>query len=455
MKILWATDFTPRAQGAGRVAGELARLTGGSVEVVHVLGPRATDVLALTADAGLLDEEAERSAEAQAAAEAKALAAGGVTATAWLGEGDVAAAVLARAAEIGADAIAMGGRARGALGRLVLGSGADRTIRRADRPVLIVPEGVTSLRAGGGGLRVLAALDGRPGGDAIVDVLRSLRQRAACDVTFLRLYWPPEEYHRLGLEGPRDFLSPDPEVVTDLRRRLELQVGALPGGGHTSFAIEATWGEPAHRILDLAREREFGLLVVGAESRHGLGLLTHVPVAEHIARNAEGLAVLFVPPRPRQAAGARVPVVMTVLVGTDLSPAANRAVPFAYALLGVHGGVVELCHVHERALAAPAYAYEAPQGKLAPAERAALEARLRALIPREAEGLGITTHVTVVDGGKAGEALVQAAERLWADAVVVGTHGRGGATRALLGSVSDEIVRRAGRPVFVVPPERA
>ncbi len=40
-----------------------------------------------------------------------------------------------------------------------------------------------------------------------------------------------------------------------------------------------------------------GLLVLGAESRRGLGLLTHVPVAEHVARHASGLCVLFVPAR--------------------------------------------------------------------------------------------------------------------------------------------------------------
>jgi hypothetical protein len=54
MKILWATDFTPRAEGAGRVAGELARMTGGSIEVAHVLAPRPADLLAIAADAGLM-----------------------------------------------------------------------------------------------------------------------------------------------------------------------------------------------------------------------------------------------------------------------------------------------------------------------------------------------------------------------------------------------------------------
>ena len=155
-----------------------------------------------------------------------------------------------------------------------------------------------------------------------------------------------------------------------------------------------------------------------------------------MARHASGLCVLFVPAGQGAPATAGVPVVMTVLAATDLSPAGNRAVPFAYTLLAGHGGVVELCHVHERPLADPPYAYEVAQGKLSAAARAELEGRLRALIPSEADGLGITTHVTIVDGGKAGAALVQAAERLWADAIVVGMHGHGGAARALMGSVS-------------------
>ncbi|HVY36827.1 MAG TPA: universal stress protein [Polyangia bacterium] len=451
MKILAAIDFTPRGQGAATVAAQLAQLTRGSVELVHVLPPAATDVLALAADAGLLERQATASAEARVAAEAQALKQAGVLASAWLGQGDVAAMLLARAAEIGADVIVMGGAARGALSRLVLGNGADRLIRRAERPVLVVPEGVTTLASSGGALRVLTALDGRPGAQPVVDFVRALRAQAACDVTFLRLYWPPEEYRRLGLRGPRDFLSVDPEVVVDLQRHLAAQVGALPGQGRFTLDVEAAWGEPGCRILEIAHEREVGLLVLGAESRRGLGLVTHVPVSEHVARQASGLCVLFVPAGQGTPGKVGVPVLMTVLAATDLSPAGDRAIPFAYTLLAGHGGVVELCHVHERPLANPPYAYDVPQGQLSAAERAQLESRLRALIPPEADRLGITTHVTVVDGGKAGVALVQAAERLWADAVVVGSHGRGKAARALLGSVSDEVVRHAGRPVFVVP----
>jgi nucleotide-binding universal stress UspA family protein len=145
-----------------------------------------------------------------------------------------------------------------------------------------------------------------------------------------------------------------------------------------------------------------------------------------------------------------VPAFHTVLAPTDLSPAGNRAVPFAYALLRERGGVVELCHVHERALPNPPYAYDDPRARLLPRERAALEEQLRALIPADAERFGITTHLSVIEGGQAATAIVQAAERLDVDAVSLGSHGRGGLARAVRGSVTDEVARHARQPVLVV-----
>jgi len=47
--------------------------------------------------------------------------------------------------------------------------------------------------------------------------------------------------------------------------------------------------------------------------------------------------------------------------------------------------------------------------------------------------------------------LLDLATRLHVDLIVMGTHGRTGVSRALLGSVAEEVVRHAGLPVLVVP----
>lgn len=55
--------------------------------------------------------------------------------------------------------------------------------------------------------------------------------------------------------------------------------------------------------------------------------------------------------------------------------------------------------------------------------------------------------------GDPGEAIVEAAERLGAELVVVGTHARGALARALLGSVSTHVLRHWPGPLLVVGPE--
>jgi nucleotide-binding universal stress UspA family protein len=454
MKIICATDFTPRARAAAKIAVDLARRTAGSVELMHVTAERTADIQALTMDVGVLEQEIREGIETKLAAESKELAGREVPVSSHLGAGDAVGILLARAKAIGADLIVMGAHGRSAVERLILGSTAERMVRCADRPVLIVPPGVEGFGGAGRGervLRIVAALDGRRASEGSIRFVGQLRARQACDVTFLQLYWAPDEYRRLGLTGRRDLATPDPDVVRDLERTLRTEVGVLPGAGKIVFAIEPTWGDPASGILAAARERGCDLLVMGAESRHGWARLTHPPIASQMANQAAGVPVVFVPgPAPNRSRG-QVPGVYTVLAPTDLSTTGNQAVPFAYSMVAAHGGVVELCYVHERALPNPAYAYDRQEGKLNVDERTRIAEALRELIPSDADRLGITTHITVIDGGKAAEAITQAAERLVVDAIVLGSHGKGGAMRSLLGSVSHAVVHQARRPVLVVP----
>ncbi len=61
----------------------------------------------------------------------------------------------------------------------------------------------------------------------------------------------------------------------------------------------------------------------------------------------------------------------------------------------------------------------------------------------------LAPEVEVRDGVPADE-IVNAAERLGADLIVMGTHGRRGLSRAVLGSVAEKVLRRAPCPVLTV-----
>jgi nucleotide-binding universal stress UspA family protein len=81
--------------------------------------------------------------------------------------------------------------------------------------------------------------------------------------------------------------------------------------------------------------------------------------------------------------------------------------------------------------------------------------RSRELLDAEVEKLrsvGVT-QAYLVEGGVP-EAIVGLAEEIGAGLVVVGSRGRGGIRRALMGSVSDSVVRHAHCPVLVVRQEK-
>jgi nucleotide-binding universal stress UspA family protein len=133
-----------------------------------------------------------------------------------------------------------------------------------------------------------------------------------------------------------------------------------------------------------------------------------------------------------------VPALREVLVATDFSEAGNRAVPHAFSLLP-QGGLVRVVHV-------------AGEASLPPEQEEALKVRLAGLVPRAAQGGGYTVRFEVLRGKDPAAAIVQAAERFHVDALCLGTHGRSGVARAVLGSVAQEVMARSDRPVLVVRP---
>jgi nucleotide-binding universal stress UspA family protein len=142
-------------------------------------------------------------------------------------------------------------------------------------------------------------------------------------------------------------------------------------------------------------------------------------------------------PASEPLAATSIPRLRRVLATTDFSPLASRAIPLAYALVA-DGGVVHLVH----AVVDPEELKNDPAGKL------------RAYIPPDAAARGIETKVEVLTVIDVALGICRAAEWLGVDALCMGTHGRTGLSRWVVGSVAQEVLRRTRRPVFLVPPER-
>lgn len=136
-----------------------------------------------------------------------------------------------------------------------------------------------------------------------------------------------------------------------------------------------------------------------------------------------------------------------ILVPTDGSAATERAVAEAVRLAAAHGATIHALYVLNTASFASIPTESSVEGVSEMLERegdAALD---------DVESVAVEADVPVVrvklDGSPARE-IVRYAERETCDLIVMGTHGRGGIDRLLLGSVAERVVRASSVPVLTV-----
>jgi universal stress protein A len=133
-----------------------------------------------------------------------------------------------------------------------------------------------------------------------------------------------------------------------------------------------------------------------------------------------------------------------ILVPTDFDEHASRAFDVAVSLAQKFDGKITLLHVYQ----IPPSIYSSdlawPTEQLAAAAKKSLAdslAKAKAIFPR---------IESVLEVGSPGETIVNVANKSHADLIVMATHGRRGLSRALLGSVTEKVVRLAHQPVLTV-----
>jgi nucleotide-binding universal stress UspA family protein len=135
-----------------------------------------------------------------------------------------------------------------------------------------------------------------------------------------------------------------------------------------------------------------------------------------------------------------------ILIAIDKGPVSAHAVEIALELAAALKADTAVIHVM-----APPVTYDSPSGlpqsemsALAREEGIKLMARLR-----ENPALPAFAH-EFLEGGDPATEIVKAAKDWPADMIVMGTHGREGVARMMLGSVADSVIRQAPCPVLVV-----
>lgn len=226
----------------------------------------------------------------------------------------------------------------------------------------------------------------------------------------------------------------------DAKKGLEVSLQEAKGLGARRVSSKLLTGAPWYEVVEmLDADSSFDLVVMGTHGRTGMSRVLLGSVAEKIVRHAP-CSVLCVRP------DATAKQFTHVLCPIDFSEASQFAVDMAVDLARPWGAGITLLHVTEVPVA---YSREpVPLAFMRDLEKRSAELLEKAAVSlREKVSVPIATRSRI---GRPGKEIVDTLDGDKSyDLVSVGSHGRTGIRRALLGSVAEKVVRHSRCPVMV------
>jgi len=141
-----------------------------------------------------------------------------------------------------------------------------------------------------------------------------------------------------------------------------------------------------------------------------------------------------------------MPLFRKILVPVDFSPHSDKAVELAVDVARKFGARLDLLHAYHLPIGVE-YDYSLPPELLPAVREAAIRKLDEAVAKLSGEGLEVGGEVTE---GHPSEVILEAARRLEADLIVMGTHGRTGLQHVVLGSVAERTLQHARCSVLTV-----
>ena len=434
--IICGTDFSEGATQAATVADALARQLGVPLKLVHSADERGEFPDHLRTR--LMNDDRPRMAK-----ETAHLRSLGLTFEDELLRGAPDHGVAEFAARERARLVVVGASGTGSLwaSRWLLGNVAERIAETSSVPTLVVraAEPFLDWARDGRPLKIFVAVDFTATADAALRWVAEWQQAGPCEVTLGYVHELPEECSETAMFGGLGLsrlTSPGrEELENDLREK------ASRLGVTATIRVEPRKARVDAHLILMATEAGADVLVLGAHQWKNLERVWHASISRRVLHDAPMSLVCVPVPLAPQGAAAAIPTFRRVLVATDFSERAGHAIPYAYAALAREGAVC-LLHIAKAGAADEKIELEA------------LEAKLRALIPAEAEARGVVTEVRIVEDADAGKAICDVAGRFCADLVCIGSQGHSGMAAALMGSVAQAVIAHSRSPVlFVRPPQ--
>jgi nucleotide-binding universal stress UspA family protein len=284
-RVSCPTDFSDASAHAFDLAVTIERWYKARVAAIHVVDDVVNVPGFERSTGGGLD-----ALRAATASDFSATADAGVGVDVFVEVGSPASRILERAAALHADLIVMGTHERGGFQHLLLGSVTERVLRRAVCPMITVPPRRHStsrvpFR------RVLCAIDFSESSMAALQFALSLAEESSAALTLLHvLEWPWEEPPPPRLE---DLPVEQRAALGEFRRYREctasMQLEALVPTSARLAQAPATRlsnGKPYVQILDVAKEEDSDLIVIGVHGRNPFDMMLFGSTANQTVRRA-------------------------------------------------------------------------------------------------------------------------------------------------------------------------
>jgi len=297
--------------------------------------------------------------------------------------------------------------------------------------------------------KIVLATDGSPEAERAAGMAATLSEKLGLElhVTYVEpmpdpLSWP--ESRVMAPELRKDIRE---RAEDEARAKLEDEGEKIRGMGGKIAGVHARAGRPDAEIVHVAEELDAGLIVLGSR---GLGPVRRVVmggVSDSVVHHSHG-SVLVVRGEGDGSLSGRM------LLAVDGSGQAQVATDAAIEISSTTDSGLHLMFVLPTA--EHLYGHHFYPGEIKQSIREQAEEEARKFLTERAEWIeahGGKVEDTHVASGRPDAEIVRLAEELRVGLTVVGSTGLGGVGRALMGSVSDSVVRHAHSPVLVARSE--